>query len=207
MNPGLFDMGARPADLLDTLAGGAHATGKHGGGGQHFTGQGFFCAQIILSSRRNGVPMIPNIEPKQSLASKDWPPPPMNPGPHIGGPHMGGGQGGGGQGAGAQACGGQGAGAHAGGAQLTGAHAWGPQGIGAHPWGIQAGGGAAHFFGPTLTGMGIGCPMGPRICCMLATASKDHAAMSSTANVRTGAIRFLVMKLSFNKYPGTGWRS
>jgi len=48
----------------------------------------------------------------------------------------------------------------------------------------------------------IGCPIGPAIGCMLAKAGKDHAAMSSTANVRTGAIRFPVMKLSFKQYSG-----
>jgi hypothetical protein len=197
MNPGLYGIGGRPRNFLETfVGGGAHATGKHGGGGQHFTGQGFFCAHIMLSSRRNGVPMIFSIEPKQLLASQPWPQP-LYPGPHIGCPQPGGGQGGGpqgcgGHGGGAQACGGQGCGPQEGGAQA----------MGAHGCGMDVGGGAAHFFGPTFTGIGAGMypgmhPVGPHIWYVLAKASADHAAMRSTARVRTGAIRFLVIKLSF----------
>ncbi|MBI4964515.1 MAG: hypothetical protein HY913_14650 [Desulfomonile tiedjei] len=56
--------------------------------------------------------------------------------------------------------------------------------------------------GPTFMGICIGGPMGPGIGCMLAKACKDHAAISSAAMVRTGAMRFLVMNLSFNHYSG-----
>jgi hypothetical protein len=79
--------------------------------------------------------------------------------------------------------------------------------MGAHPWGMHVVGGGAHFLGPTFTGMGMGCPMAPYIGCIWASTSPDHAAIRSAARVRTGAIRFLVMKFSFKQYIGNGWCS